>query len=59
MMTVAADDKLNLAKLFGLSVKGWKTWWENEKILVTRIFSFSPQCIQKTFHQGSLKLGIV
>ena len=36
-----ADDKLNNKKIIFLSLIEWKTFWEQEKMLVTSIFSFS------------------
>ena len=45
-LKVSAEEKLNLAKWLFLSFLELKTLWENEKMLVTSIFSFSHNVFQ-------------
>ena len=39
-------------------LKGWKTLWEKDKLLITSNFSFSPQCFRKPCFPGASK-GVI
>ena len=53
-----ADEKLNLVKMTIFSLIQQKTLWENEKMLVTRIFSFA-QYFPEPSSSGLLKVRTV
>ena len=54
-----ADDKINVAKMMISVVNRVEHYEKRRKMLVTSIFSFSPQCFQRASFLGSLKVWIV
>ena len=55
-----ADDKLKLIKMAKIVLDpGQKTLWGKKENAGYQHFLLFPQCFQKTFSIGSLKVGIV
>ena len=54
-----ADDKIKVAQMTISVFDKVKTLWEKEKMLVTRIFSFSYNVLKRLLVSRLLKVGIV
>ena len=54
-----SDDNLNLMKMAEGSPNGWKTIWENEKLLVESNFSFSHSVFKRPVLQTRKTPGLV
>ena len=57
-LKVFADDIIKILKIMFLSLIGLKFFWENEKMLVISIFSFSLNVFNRLFTPGHLKSGL-
>ena len=51
----ASADKIKVTKILKFVFGREETWWEEEKMLVTSIFTFSLNVFKRLLFQGRLK----